>query len=303
VFAAACFVIYRTLNTPDFKQNMAGVYKGLFTWQGGLLVGLVFLLQFVNYSLEAVKWQRLVMLQYRIPLIRLIKAVYVGNSLSIFTPNRVGSYIGRMYYLQEFPKLFVAATSFMGNLAQLTVTVLFGVVGFLFFEPAPFFTENHWFLLFFTVLFIGFMLVLFVGKLTLRWFNRFQWYLSNKEGLDFLVNLHPVKIIQVLGLATARYLIFVLEFWLVLMACDVTISPGDAVVYCGVIYAVSNFIPSPMMGNLGTRELVVMLVFSAWHQETNAVAASLIIWVVNVAFPSILGGVLLNFHKIKSKES
>jgi len=251
--------------------------------------------------LEAFKWQRLVRLQYKIPLIRLIKAVYVGNSLSIFTPNRVGSYIGRMYYLQEYPKLFVAATSFIGNLAQLTVTVFFGVVGFLFFKPEPFFTQNHWLLLFFLCLLLVFLLVLFVGKLTLRWFNRFQWYLNNKGGLDFLFDLSPNQLVQVLGVATGRYLIFVVEFWLVLLACGVEINVGEAVVYCGVIYAVSNFIPSPMMGNLGTRELVVMLVFSTWHMETNAVAASLIIWMINVAFPSVLGGVLLNVHKVKNR--
>jgi uncharacterized membrane protein YbhN (UPF0104 family) len=300
VFGVACFIIYRTLNTQDFQHSLARVYKGLFTFKGGLLLLSVFLLQFVNYSLEAIKWQRLVRLQYKIPLIRLIKAVYVGNSLSIFTPNRVGSYIGRMYYLQEYPKLFIAATSFIGNLAQLTATVFFGMIGFMFFTQEPFFTHNVWFLLFFSILLIVFLLVLFFGKLTMRWFNRFDWYLTNKSGLDFMLSLHPSKLVEVLSVATVRYLIFVVEFWLVLLACGVDLTLWEALVYCGVIYAVSNFIPSPMMGNLGTRELVVMLVFSLWHQETNAVAASLIIWVINVAFPSVLGGVLLNLHPHKS---
>jgi hypothetical protein len=58
-----------------------------------------------------------------------------------------------------------------------------------------------------------------------------------------------------------------------------------------------------MMGNLGTREMVVLLVFGGSNVETNALTASLIIWLINIAFPSILGGLLLNFHRFKNSEA
>jgi len=283
--------------------NFKSVSNHITSFHGVSLLVTVFLLQFLNYSLEAIKWGQLIRLQYSVGFLKLVKAVYVGNAISIFTPNRVGSYIGRLIILKDYPKIFVTATSFLGNLSQLTLTVFFGVVGFLFFKDEPFVIPNYWLLIIFSFLTVFFLWVLFKGKSVLVLFNRFQWYLRYKDELDFLDQVGWKTICKVLFFAFLRYLIFVVEFWLVIMACDVAISFFDAIIVCGVVYAVSNFIPSPMMGNLGTRELVVLLVFGGSNMEVNALSASLIIWIINVAFPSILGAVLLNFHKFQNSKN
>lgn len=301
VFAMACYFIYVQLQSKDVVNNFKSVSNYLLSAKGILLVFAVFILQFLNYTLEAVKWSQLIRLQYSIKLLKLIKAVYVGNAISIFTPNRVGSYIGRLLILKDYPKLFVTATSFLGNLSQLTITVFFGVIGFLFFKESPFGISNELLLSIFAVLTLFFMWVLLRGKKVLALFNRFQWYLNFKDGMDFLDTIEVKTIGKVLFFAWSRYMIFVIEFWLILMACGIDISFTQTIVICGVVYAVSNFIPSPMMGNLGTREFVVLLVFGGSNMEVNALSASLLIWIINVAFPSILGAVILNLHQFKNK--
>ncbi len=303
MFGFACYFIYIQLNEKDFVSNFQEVSNHLLSTKGILLISCVFLLQFLNYTLEAVKWQQLVTLQYSVSLWTLVKSVYVGNSISIFTPNRVGSYLGRMIILHKLPKLFVAASSFLGNLAQLTITVFFGIIGFIFFVPEPFIFTNDFFLILFSVLTLFFLGVLFYGKKVLVFFNRFQWFLIYKDGLDFLSQVKGKVIAKVLSIAFLRYAVFVVEFWLILAACGIDVSFLETFIICGVVYAVSNFIPSPMMGNLGTREMVVLLVFGGSNVETNALTASLIIWLINIAFPSILGGLLLNFHRFKNSEA
>lgn len=303
VFAFACYFIYKQIVTTDFQLKFSQVKDDLLSTAGIFLLLLVFLLQFLNYSLEAVKWNQLVKLQHDISLKVLIKAVYVGNSISIFTPNRVGSYLGRMIVLKEYPKLFVTASSFLGNLAQLTITVLFGVIGFVFFTEEVFFTHNYWFLIFFSVLTLLFIAVLFKSKWFITLFYRYKWFGKYREGVDFLEHVASITIFKVLFFAFLRYTVFVLEFWLVLLACGFSISFPETLVFCGVVYAVSNFIPSPMMGNLGTREMVVLLVFGAYGLGAKALTASLLIWLINVAFPSILGAIWLNFKTVKTTDN
>lgn len=164
MFGFACYFIYIQLNEKDFISNFQEVSIHLLSIKGISLISCVFLLQFLNYTLEAAKWQQLVKLQYPVSLWTLVKSVYVGNSISIFTPNRVGSYLGRMIILHELPKLFVAASSFLGNLAQLTITVFFGVIGFIFFVLEPFIFTNDFFLILFSALTLFFLGVLFLVK-------------------------------------------------------------------------------------------------------------------------------------------
>src|SRR5262245_18389218 len=56
-----------------------------------ILVAVV-LLMFVNWSLEAVKWQRMLGRLEPIGFLRSLEAVFTGLTVSFFTPNRVGEY-------------------------------------------------------------------------------------------------------------------------------------------------------------------------------------------------------------------
>ena len=62
-----------------------------------------------------------------------------------------------------------------------------------------------------------------------------------------------------------------------------------------------TFIPSPFMGNLGTREAVVLLLLVNYNSTAEVLSASIILWVINIAFPAIVGSLLFLFNKVKLK--
>ena len=58
-------------------------------------------LQFVNWLFEAIKFKILLSKDENISLAMALKAVYVGNFTAFFTPDRIGTFIGRMVVLKE----------------------------------------------------------------------------------------------------------------------------------------------------------------------------------------------------------
>jgi uncharacterized membrane protein YbhN (UPF0104 family) len=64
-------------------------------------ISLVFLLMFVNWGIEARKWQLLVSSIQKVSFGRAFRAVFSGQALGFNTPNRMGESAGRAIFLDE----------------------------------------------------------------------------------------------------------------------------------------------------------------------------------------------------------
>ena len=93
------------------------------------IILLLVFLQFVNWILEAFKFRVLYQPYESITIKSSIYSVYIGNFTSFFTPDRMGSFIGRILYLKNSSKLMITAVTALGNLSQLIVTILFMIIG------------------------------------------------------------------------------------------------------------------------------------------------------------------------------
>jgi uncharacterized membrane protein YbhN (UPF0104 family) len=91
-----------------------------------------------------------------------------------------------------------------------------------------------------------------------------------------------------------RYVVFTLQFWLVLQAFGVPVNLETGVMLIAIVYLILAIIPSIVLGNLGVRESAVILVrgtVTASHE--TLIAASLGIWAINIILPALIGSVLL----------
>ena len=61
------------------------------------------------------------------------KAVFLGITVSIFTPNRIGEFGGRIFCLKSADRIKGVIITILGNVAQLLVTIIFGSIAFLFY--------------------------------------------------------------------------------------------------------------------------------------------------------------------------
>src|SRR5512135_2918364 len=85
---------------PDLQQSINLIKEAPFgsqAWKFWLVISLVF----VNWGIEARKWQVLLRTMQPFNFFTAYKSVLSGVTLSINTPNRIGEYGGRILYVQE----------------------------------------------------------------------------------------------------------------------------------------------------------------------------------------------------------
>jgi len=287
--------------------NFEGVVKHLLGFNGIMILIIVFIGQFLNWWLESLKFRALISKTELINKWDAIKSVYAGNAIGVLTPNKVGTFIGRALYLKEKDTVSVITSTMLGNVSQLTTTALFGFAGFLIvvsFETQLNFI-NQGFPIY--ALLASFILLLLLG--VLFFYPSFLYKLSLKlplisrfsERISYFKDFSKKELLTVLAFSVLRYIVFAFQFILLLKLLHVNITIISLCAFICVLYMVVTFIPSPFMGNLGTREAVVLLLLANYNSTAEVLSASIILWGINVAFPALLGSLIFLFDKVKLK--
>lgn len=272
-----------------------------------MILIIVFIGQFVNWWLESLKFRVLVSKTESINKWDAVKSVYAGNAIGVLTPNKTGTFIGRALFLQDKDTVAIVSSTILGNVAQLTTTALFGFIGYLmivsFGTQLNFIDQN--FPLY--GLLISFILVCLMGLLFLN--PSFVYQLALKlpllskfaDRISYFKYFNKHELFTVLAFSILRYLVFALQFILLLNLLNADITILSLCSFICVLYMIVTFIPSPFMGNLGTREAVVLILLANYNSAAEVLSASIILWVINIAFPAIVGSLLFLFNKVKLK--
>jgi len=273
----------------------------------GLL--LVFILMFVNWSIEAVKWQRLVSRIEKLRFLQSFQSVVTGVTVSIFTPNRTGEFIGRAFILKKSAPVQAVLLTLVGSISQLLVTMLLGMISFACYYRDLFSirtTLPEW-------AHIGFitgisvaslvMILLYLGipgfsalleKNLLRRFRRFATHFKALE------TLARKELFRLFLLSLARYLVFSFQFYLVLRIFGIDLPPLAAVYLIPLIYLALAIIPTFALSELGVRgSVTIFLVGSYFARERgfslteaeslSTVLAAGTLWIINLAVPALMG--------------
>ena len=124
----AFWFIYEKLSTNnDLKEFMLMMQNIPQAEIIGVLT-FVCLLMLLNWGLEAVKWKRLVASIENLSLWRAIESVFCGLTWAIFTPNRLGEYGGRVFFLSPKRRIIGVIAMAVGNIGQLVLTNVFGSI-------------------------------------------------------------------------------------------------------------------------------------------------------------------------------
>lgn len=127
LFALLWWAIYRQL-----FGNISIWDLGLYNWQqlNNAYFWLALLLVGLNWSLEAFKWRSLLAYALVQSFAESLRAVLGGVALALFTPNRIGEYGGRVYWLPETVRWQGIIALLAGNMLQLSVNLIYGSIGF-----------------------------------------------------------------------------------------------------------------------------------------------------------------------------
>jgi len=120
------YTIYSEIrNQPDLQEKLA-VIRDSFSSTNIWLVMVLFLLMLLNWGIESRKWQLLVQPVQRVSFFTACKAVLSGLSLSLFIPNGIGEYFGRIVYMNEGNRLRSVSLTVIGSISQVIITLVCG---------------------------------------------------------------------------------------------------------------------------------------------------------------------------------
>jgi uncharacterized membrane protein YbhN (UPF0104 family) len=295
VIIALLFIYYKVIVEHDLT-NILLHYEKLLTVVPFLLLTLALALVTVNWGLEAWKWKFTLRKFEKIDLYKSLRGVLSGVTVSIAAPNRTGEFAGRIIHLEKLNKGQAAMLAILTSISQLAVTIVAGSVGatvLVIYYPQVLPAELTYYL---PVVVVSAILSLFIffnlNKLPVI----FKLLLLKKiiPFFNILKKLSLYDMIIIFLLSVFRYLIFSLQFYLLLLISDVHISIILAFCLISVVYFIMTFIPTTIISELAVRGSVSVAIIGLASPDTLAIVnAGFILWMINLMIPALLGTVFL----------
>lgn len=292
---------------PDINSSIALIKAMPFGSQAWKF-WLVILFVFVNWGMEARKWQILMKPLQPLSFITAFKSVLCGVTLSLNTPNRMGEYGGRILFVNDGNRIKAITLSIAGGMAQLIITMLMGCFGLMFLlfgkdvSSTLMGVSVFWIKIFLygsvfgTIIFIFFFfklgfLILLLEKLPYA--NRFSKYINILETFEAKV------LLRLLSISFFRYIVFVLQYIFMLQLLHVEQNVWTGFWIITVMFWILAIIPSFAIAELGIRGTVAKTLFSYSLNTLGILTATFGIWFVNLFIPALIGSLLILGIKIK----
>jgi uncharacterized membrane protein YbhN (UPF0104 family) len=284
------YILHKINSTPDhyavFNLIQGSEKKALL---------LTFLLMFINWGLEAIKWQFLIKPLEKISFFNSLRSVFSGVTVSIFMPNRIGEFAGRIFFLESADKINATLKNFVGGLIQLCITVSIGVIACFVFVRLGY--DNHLTVNFFNLRFVRIILFLVIVLMTILFvLNKFRTLFSAEMQSHFraVFDLETKDVFIIFTVSLLRYGVFLFQYFLVLRAFHIIIDLPTASVLIAIIFLITSVVPTFALTEIATRGATAVYIFSCISNDTNAiVTASLVVWLINLALPALIGSAFI----------
>ncbi|MDP3313266.1 MAG: lysylphosphatidylglycerol synthase domain-containing protein [Lutibacter sp.] len=294
VLIAILFIYQKLAQNPT--ASLSQLKEQLVLAFGTNLWYLLFILLLTDFNLifEFLKWQKLVAVIKKITFLESYEQCLASLTASIITPNRIGEYGVKAIYFSKNERKKILFLNLIGNLMQMFVTVLFGIIGMRYFRnyfdtSIPFLNYELWLYL---AIFL-FVLFLFRKKIGLIKIGRFY---IDKIAL-FIKKIDSKTIYTIFGYSLLRYIIFSHQFYFLLLLFNVEASYFTLIFLIFCMYFLASIIPSIALFDWAIKGSVALYVFSfSSVSELTIIFVTTLMWILNVAIPALIGSVfVLNF--------
>ncbi|MEI7588330.1 MAG: hypothetical protein WCJ68_02465 [Chitinophagia bacterium] len=278
LFIICAVAIYSKVTSNDNLQKYGGSMKDQFLKITFMEWVILLILFFLNYLIEAIKWEKVLKSLHPMTITQSFKSVLVGQAFAFFTPVRSGDYVGRILFLAKESKLKGVAQMAWSSYAQLLITLLMGTVG-LFFN-LPFLPWLKWLAPFITLV----AFIIYFSK------GHFEGWLKKLTSLQIATDLK----IKLVLLSLLKYGIFILQYAWVVKILAIPIPTIDLCVAVAVLLMCLSIIPAIALTDLVIRGQLIVLLLAPWYSNVlMLICLSTMIWVVNFLLPAIIGSFLL----------
>ena len=290
-------------NQPHLRESLLLMKEAPFgksSWKFWLVV----LLALVNWGIEARKWQVLLKPLQSIGFLRAYRSVLSGLALSLNTPNRMGEYGGRILYVKEGSRLKAISLSIAGSISQLIITLVLGCGGLAY---LIYFENLHSeYVMGLSLYWIKFLLLIscLISCLLILFFFRLSWLIKLLEKIPFCVKFIQYfnvlerftakLLLRLLSLSFFRYLVFVLQYILLLQVLHVEIFWFNSFWIISILFLVLAIVPSFAIADLGIRGKFSTALLSLYSANIVGILGTTFgIWCINLFIPAFAGSILI----------
>lgn len=302
VIVMAFLFIFKKLSDNQNISNFKSLMSSISLISAIMVMFSMFSLMLLNWFLESLKWKFLVRDFEKISTWKSVESVFCGLTWAVFTPNRIGEYGGRVFFLSPRKRIMGVIAMGVGSIGQLVVTNVLGSLALLWFFIT--FTKLNAILIFA----LSILIMLFCAFMLLFYFN-IQWLYGLLIKINFLKRFKRffiifskykhADIVRILMYSSSRYLIFTLQYFLIIHLLVPDIQLFEMMMILFIFYFIQSALPSLDLLDIGVRASVATYFFAfVTNQEIAIMAAIACVWLINLIIPAILGSVFvlkLNF--------
>ncbi|MBC6111119.1 lysylphosphatidylglycerol synthase domain-containing protein [Pedobacter fastidiosus] len=293
IIVFAFWFIYHKIVANKNLQNFESLLKDIQWTEIVSVIGFVFFLMLVNWLLEAAKWKRLMSHIERISFWRAIESVFCGLTLAIFTPNRLGEYGGRVFFLSPKRRIVGIVAMTVGNIGQLVLTNVFGAIAACFFIYR-FIPIDHLMFTAVVILASAFCLFFIVFYFNIQWLNgillSFKFTRKYKKFYSILGRYRKGELFKIILFCLARYIVFSSQYFILFVWLVPGLHYADIVMMTCILFLIQSALPSLDLFDVGVRSVTAVELFKhVTDQHVAVIACTASIWLINIIIPAILG--------------
>lgn len=269
----------------------------------------IFLLMFLNWGLEIFKWNLLTKHFTKLSMMKCIKGVISGITISMFLPNRIGDVAGKILWLESGFRWKGFFANIYASLGQIIATLFVSLMSLIILNQDNFDDK--------LIIINGSTLITLAGLslaialfafFYLGWISKVFSQIKNKWAVRILQNSHILALFSlktkliVIMLSIVRFLVYTFQFYLFLVAFGVHISITEGMMIISIVYLLITIVPQFAIAEIATRGAITVLVFNiflisenwfASDKETILLLTSTSLWLINLFIPAMAGLTML----------
>lgn len=301
IVAFATIFIWRKLGSNKDLDSFQQTVKGLNRADVLVTISGLFLLMLLNWLTEAYKWQMQLRDITNISFWSSVQTIFCGVTVGIITPNRIGQYGSRVFFLRPRDRVYGLIAIGVGGLSQFLVINLIAAVA----VTSFLYTFKSASVRLVVLISIGFFwycsllsLLYFNMNLTRRLISKIRFLNRYRHFLKVLVTYNFLFLTKLLIIGAFRVAILMLQYYIVVHLFIPSVSFWQIMLMAALIVSVQTVLPTIEILDIGVRGATSIYFFGFITQQHTAVlAATTLIWLINLIIPAIIG--LFFVYKLK----
>ena len=285
------YLIYARLKndvTPDKLQIIGNAFSSSTSYI--LLIVCALLIPF-NWGIESHKWKIITAPVESISFYRANQSVYAGLCVGNLSPGRATEFLAKILFFQTQNRPTITLLHFANGMFQLSVTIVFGLLAVAVFYQEKISSEQS------VAVWVGLFCILLLGFFTffISKFHAIQKWAGKKFEKSFTHNALPFRftkqlIIQLLLWSVLRYTVFIMQFILIIKIFGIETVSSKLIAGISIYFLLTTVIPMFSFIEPAIRSAIALFVFSgSGIPELALVISAILLWVLNIVFPSIAG--------------